>query len=196
MAVLSRPARARPAIRWRGLSRCRLWVGLLGLGLCGAAAAATPEYQLKAVFLFRFAEFVEWPAQAFADAQAPLTICVLGEDPFGDYLDDTVRGEKVNDRPLLIRRLRELDAGSGCHILFISSSEHEQMKRELAALKGHSVLTVSDNDGFGRAGGMIGLALADNKIRLQINPEAARAADLKLSSKLLGSATIVGSLGE
>lgn len=186
MALLRQAARARAA------GRRVPWAWLLGLGLCFHCAAATPEYELKAVFLFRFAEFVEWPPQAFADAQAPLTICVLGDDPFGGYLDDTVRGEKVNDRPLLVRRLTDVDSASACHIVFISGSEHEQMRRDLAALKGRSILTVSDNDGFDRAGGMIGLALADNKIRLQVNPDAAKAADLKLSSKLLVTATIVG----
>lgn len=169
-----------------------LCAALLSAGLGRPCAAAAPEYQLKAIFLFRFAEFVEWPPQAFADAQAPLTICVLGEDPFDGYLDDAVRGEKVNDRPLEVRRYRELGQLGACHILFISSSERERMKRDLDALKGRSVLTVSDSDGFDRDGGMIGLELADNKVRLEINPDAARAADLKLSSKLLVSARIVG----
>jgi hypothetical protein len=167
-------------------------LSLLGLLAAPCCAAATPEYQIKAVFLFRFAEFVEWPPQAFADAQAPLNICILGQDPFGDYLDDTVRGEKVNDRPLAVRRYSNLAEAGTCHILFISDSERQQLGQDLAALKGHSVLTVGDSDGFDTAGGMIALALADNKVRLQINPGAARAADLKLSSKLLVTAHLVG----
>jgi hypothetical protein len=65
-----------------------------------AQSSPDQEYQLKAVFLFNFAQFVEWPASAFPSPETPLVIGVLGEDPFGPYLDETVRGEKVNDRPL------------------------------------------------------------------------------------------------
>jgi hypothetical protein len=185
MALLSRPTRT-------GVGLWRLMLALLtGLGLYLPCVAAAPEYQLEAVFLFHFAEFVEWPAQAFSDAQAPLTICVLGEDPFDGYLDETVRGEKVNDRPLEVRRYRTLDQIGTCHILFISGSEQQRMGQVLAGLKGHSILTVSDSEGFERAGGMISLELAGNRIQMQVNPDAAKAADLKLSSKLLAAAKIV-----
>src|SRR5689334_16419660 len=88
-----------------------------------AEAAVTPEYQLKAVFLFNFTQFVEWPPQAFADANSPLVIGVLGDDPFGAYLDETVRGETVNGRPLTVQRYASVEEASKCHVLFISHSE-------------------------------------------------------------------------
>src|SRR5947207_13490122 len=84
------------------------------------AEAQSKEYQIKAVFLFNFAQFVDWPTNAFPEVQTPLVIGVLGEDPFGSYLDETVRGEKVNNRPLVIQRYRRADEIKSCHILFIS----------------------------------------------------------------------------
>jgi hypothetical protein len=154
-------------------------------------APTSPEYQVKAVFLFNFAQFVEWPPSAFPDSAAPLVICVLGEDPFGPYLDETVHGERVQGHPLAVQRYRRLDEISGCHILFVGRQEQERLGEILDTLKGHPALTVSDAEGFSRSGGMIRFVTDRNRIRLRINLEAARDADLTLSSKLLRPAQIV-----
>src|SRR5438132_13855673 len=82
-----------------------------------------PEYQVKAMFLFNFAHFVTWPSQKSSDA--PLVIGILGDDPFGSYLDETVRGEKVINRPLVIQRFGRSTELTNCNILFISQSESE-----------------------------------------------------------------------
>src|SRR5712664_1838664 len=108
-----------------------------------APTPASPEYQLKAVFLFNFAQFVEWPPTAFPEAKAPLVIGVLGDDPFGPYLDETVRGEKVNNRPLVVQRFRQVEEIKTCHVLFISRSERERLGQILAGLKGRNILAVS-----------------------------------------------------
>lgn len=173
---------------------CATWLLLLiGLLQNGAtwSATATPEYQLKAVFLFNFTQFVEWPPQSFADVDSPLVIGVLGNDPFGPYLDETVRGETINGRPLTVQRYNDLSNIKNCHVLFISRSEATHLAQILAALKGKSILTVSDADNFNRDGGIIRLATVDNKIRLRIALEAAKAANLTISSKLLRPADIV-----
>ncbi len=149
------------------------------------------EYQLKAIFLFNFAQFVDWPSEAFPEGQTPLVIGVLGEDPFGAYLDETVRGEIVNNRPLLVQRYRRVEEIQTCHVLFISRSEAGQLEQILADLKGRSILTVSDVDGFAGRGGMIRFVIENNKIRLRVNLEAAKDADLVISSKLLRPAEIV-----
>jgi len=154
-------------------------------------ASVAPEYQVKAVFLFNFAQFVEWPPSAFSDPGAPLVICVLGEDPFGPYLDQTVRGETVQAHPLAVQRSRRVEEIRGCHILFVGREEQERLGEILDTLKGRPTLTVSDADGFSRRGGMIGFMTDRNRIRLRINLEAARAAELTLSSKLLRPAQIV-----
>ena len=181
----------------RGLKNlCELWavasVLLLAVVLESPAQAAPPaEYQLKAIFLFNFAQFVEWPPEAFPEANTPLIIGVLGEDPFGAYLDQTVRGEKVNDRLLAVQRYRRVDEIKTCHILFISQSEANRLEPIFTSLKGRNTLTVGDAVGFARRGGMIRFVTEKNKIRLRINLEAAKAANLTISSKLLRPAEIV-----
>jgi hypothetical protein len=165
---------------------------LLVVGLAvSVQAALSREYQVKAVFLFNFAQFVEWPSPALPEAKAPLVIGVLGEDPFGAYLDETVRGETVNNRPLVVRRFRSVNEIDTCHVLFISRSEADRLEQIVASLKGRSILTVGDTDGFAKRGVMIRFMTVDNKIRLRINLERANAANLKISSKLLRPAEVV-----
>ncbi|HUS11550.1 MAG TPA: YfiR family protein [Pyrinomonadaceae bacterium] len=171
--------------------------GLAGLGFlvcallfsCGLVlpvqSAPASEYQVKAVFLFNFAQFVEWPPSAFPQSQTPLVIGVLGQDPFGAYLDETVRGERVNNRPLTVRRYRRVEEIQTCHVLFISRSEADRMDQILASLKYRKILTVADGESAAGSRVMIRFVTQQNKIRLRINPEAARAANLSISSKLL-----------
>jgi hypothetical protein len=158
---------------------------LSGALILPVQSAPAAEYQVKAVFLFNFAQFVEWPASAFPQGQTSLVIGVLGQDPFGSYLDDTVRGERVNNRPLTVRRYRRLEEIQTCHVLFVSRSEVERMDQILASLKYRKILTVADAEGPAGARVMIRFVTQQNKIRLRINPEAARAANLTISSKLL-----------
>ena len=177
----------------------RWWtVGLFVLCALRATAAdsatvAPPsaEYQVKAVFLFNFAQFAEWPAQAFADARVPLVIGILGDDPFGAYLDELVKNEKIGERPLAVRRYREVKDIVGCHILFVSRSEAARFDRIIPVLKGQSILTISDADAFTRQGGMVRFVTDSGKIRLRINVEAAKACGLTISSKIIRPATIV-----
>ena len=157
-----------------------------------AWAQPAGEYQVKAVFLFRFAQFVEWPPEVFSDAQAPIVIGVLGEDPFGGFLDEAVAGERVNRRPLEVRRYRRMDEIGGCHILFIAESEEARLEQILGRLKGRAILTVGDSDGFARRGGMIRFVEEKNRIRFRVNASATRAAHLVISSKLLRSSSVIG----
>jgi hypothetical protein len=156
-----------------------------------AQTEISKEYQIKAVFLFNFAQFVTWPTNAFPDTQAPLTIGVLGDDPFDGFLDETVQGEKVNGHPLVIQRYRKIRDVKNCQILFISRSESDRLEQILADLKGKTILTVGDMDGFAKSGGVIRLVTEENKIHFRINLEAAKNADLTISSKMLRLAEIV-----
>jgi hypothetical protein len=148
-------------------------------------SAPPAEYQVKAVFLFSFAQFVEWPPTAFPERQTPLVIGVLGQDPFGAYLDETVRGEIVNNRPLTVRRYRRVEEIQTCHVLFISRSEAGRLDQILANLKYRKILTVADVESAARSGVIIQFVTQQNKIRLRINSQAAKAANLIISSKLL-----------
>lgn len=175
----------------------RQWLasfGLAALLLLGAAppqAAAPTEYQVKAVFLFNFSQFVTWPAQAFPEAQNPLIIGVLGDDPFGADLDEIVRGETVNGHPLAVRRFRRVEDIDDCHILFINAAEEARLEQILRKLQGRSILTVSDGQDFAKRGVMVRFITDRNRIRLRINLTATEAAGLTLSSKLLRPAEII-----
>jgi hypothetical protein len=158
--------------------------------LLSAQTSAPREYQIKSVFLYNFTQFVEWPATAFSTNQAPLVIGILGENPFGSYLEETVSGEQVNGHPLVIQQYQNVDEIKTCHILFISTAEMNRQPRTISGLKGRNILTVSDAPGFLQQGGMIWFFTRDNKIQLQINLEAAKAAELVISSKLLRLAEI------
>jgi hypothetical protein len=156
-----------------------------------AQPAPAHEYQVKAICLFNFAHFVEWPASAFPSAQTPLVIGVLGPDPFGTFLDEALRDEKAGGRALVVQRYRRLEDIGLCHILFIGPSESGRLEQITARLEGRSILTVSDAEGFALRGVMIRFLTENNKVRLKINLGAAKAAGLTLSSKLLRSAEIV-----
>jgi hypothetical protein len=149
------------------------------------------EFQVKAVFLFNFAQFVEWPPEAFPGATEPFVIGILGDDPFGSYLDEAVRGEKVNNRSLSIVRFSRAEDIKTCHILYISQSEAGRLDQILSALRGRSILTVSDVAQFNHLGGMIRFVTENNKVRLRIDNEAAKSAGLKISSKLLRPSQLV-----
>lgn len=176
--------------------RVAAWLALVpptaALAQGEAVAASAPEYELKAVFLFHFAQFVQWPVDALPDSTTPLVIGVLGEDPFGPYLDETVRGETVQGHPLEVRRFRSPQEIDTCHILFVSPSQTERFETFRGPLEARSILTVSDASEFDARGGMIRFITDRNRIRLRINLEAARSARLTLSSKLLRAAEIVG----
>lgn len=153
----------------------------------------TREYQIKAVFLFNFAQFVEWPPVAFADPQAPFVIGVLGEDPFGPLLEEVLAGEKIGGRTFLVHRYQRVEEIGLCHILFISRSEADRLDSIVASLQNRSLLTVCDTEGFSKRGIMIRFFNDKNRIRLRINLDMVKAASLTISSKLLRPAEIVTS---
>ena len=199
MAVLTQL----PAGRATHRQKCRGWSCLFAFGLfllttsaSDAQTAPVREYQVKAVFLFNFAQFVHWPPPELTRPQEPLVIGVLGDDPFGSSLDDAVHGEQVNNHPLVIQRYRRVEDIGDCHILFISQSEVGHLEQIFSRLKGRSILTVGDADQFTHRGGMIRFITEKSRIRLRINLEVARACNLTISSKLLRPAEIVSSQEE
>ncbi|MGA9356433.1 MAG: YfiR family protein [Terriglobales bacterium] len=157
----------------------------------GAQSAPTGEYQVKAAFLYNFAKFVEWPAGRFADGSAPLRICVLGQDPFGEDLRNVASDKVVNGHKLLVDQVADVAAARSCHILFVASSKKADMKQILESLRGADVLTVGDTKGFAKLGGMINFVLEDNRVRFEVNKTAAEQTGMKISSKLLSLAVLV-----
>lgn len=163
--------------------------------LCAIAtqAQSAPEYQVKAAFLFNFAKFVEWPDNKFPSPDTPLQVCVLGRDPFGSDFQQVVAGKTVNGHRIEIAYPASASQAINCHILFISSTQKKEISQILESLKGRSVLTVGDTEGFAQFGGDINFVLEDNRVRFEINLKAADAEHLKLSAKLLAVAkTVIG----
>jgi hypothetical protein len=171
---------------------------LLAAAVCVPASAApsassvTPdsERDVKAAFLYNFAKFVEWPPGAFADAASPMVLCVLDDEALGASLRTTVKGETLNNHRLMVRLLRDPQATQGCHVLFVGP-EKGRLPEILAPLRGSGVLTVGGAADFLDRGGMIRLFLEQNRVRFDINLDAAEHSHLKLSSKLLRLARAV-----
>jgi hypothetical protein len=157
----------------------------------GFGASGPSEYQVKAVFLFNFSRFVEWPASAFPSADAPFVLGIFGDDPFGTDLDEVIKGELVNGRPLVVRRLQSPAEAAACQIVFIPRAEDRRLRDVLSALDRSSTLTVSDVPGNAQRGVMIRLITEQGRVRMRINVDSARAADLTISSNLLRAAQIV-----
>jgi hypothetical protein len=151
------------------------------------------EFDVKAAYLYNFARFVEWPAQAGAGAGVapPFVVAVLGDDPFGSTLDETLAGKAIGERPFVVRRVSTPEAAAGAQIVFVSASERSRLPHVLRVLEQAGALTVSDLPGFAERGGMIGFRKEGRKVRFDINPGSAERAGLTLSSQLLKLARIV-----
>ena len=150
----------------------------------------TREYLIKAAILYNLAKFATWPDGAFATADAPVQLCVLGRNLFGGALE-TLRGKRVGSRKLSIAAFTDVEYAVACHVLFVSVSEEQRVAEILDAVSGHPVLTVADFDRFATAGGIVGLTEVDDRSRLQVNVDAASQAGVRLSSKLLRLADTV-----
>ena len=157
----------------------------------GAEAPTLSETQVKALFLFNFTKYVEWPESAFASPTAPLTIGLLGDTELAEPLRALAAGKTVNGHPIVIVDKMTADRATNCHILFLSTAEQKQLPALLPALRGQPVLAVGENDKFTRLGGIVNFGRRDSKVRLEINTATAGEARLKLSAKLLGVADVV-----
>ena len=163
---------------------------LLG-SLARAQSDNTREYQIKAAFLFNFAQFVKWPGTTFSSSDAPFCIGVLGDDPFGSALDDTIQGESLNGHRLMVMRSPRVQELMGCQVIFVCRSEGDHVNAILSQLNAKPILTVSEVPNFASKGGDIDFYLSSGKVRFEINPDAARQCGLKISSQLLALGKIV-----
>ena len=152
---------------------------------------AYAAYQVEAVFLFNFTQFIEWPAASFPAPATPFVIGVLGQNPFGGALEEAVRGEVANGRPFVIRYFRRVEDIDTCHILFISRSETNRLRSIFSQLQGRNILTVGDANQFAERGGVVCFVVRNQRVGLKINLSAAREAQLTISSKLLRPAEII-----
>ena len=177
--------------RMRGCPRAilRRWLPAVALVLTHtlpAAAEALPEYRLKAMFVYNFVLFTEWP-----DAVgSTLALCVYGPDPFGAEID-SLRGKQVGSRSISVQRKAIGEPLDACQIVFIASPAIDAVPRMLERLRGSPVLTIADSPGATRQGVALNLSVAADRVTFEANLQAARGAGLTLSSKLLRLATQV-----
>jgi len=149
------------------------------------------EYQIKAAYLYNFARFVTWPTGAAALGPDPVTMCVLGDDPFGPVLDAAGTGLLVSGKRTVVRRITNVSDTGTCGVLFISESGGPALENVIATVGTRGVLTVSDLPDFTRRGGIIQFVISGNRIRFEVNLAAADTAGLTLSSELLKVAVTV-----
>ncbi len=152
---------------------------------------ASSEYRVKLAFLYNFAQFVEWPADAFPDPGSPLKICVVGNNPFSGAIEQSLRGRAVGGHPLELKTLSPQEDPRGCQLIFVRATEMKSAARIFALMRGSSTLTVGEAPSFAARGGVINLVREENKLRFEVNIKAVSQTRLKLSSKLLALARIV-----
>ena len=159
--------------------------------LLSAPAAEFAEYRVKAEFIERLAQFVDWPAGAFSGPKGQFVIVIAGEDPFGRYLKDMAQGRTIKGRSVLLRHAQPGAPLGDCHLLFIAGSEYARLPEFLAAAEGRAVLTIGDGEKFARNGAQIGMYRKAGRLRFEINLGAARKNGLVVSSQLLRLAEAV-----
>jgi hypothetical protein len=170
-----------------------LWVSLLISGLPQHARpqSVTGEYQVKAAFLFHFAQFVDWPPGVLNNSDASLILCVFDDEPRRQEFQSTIEGKAIGARVFHVRLITQSQEIQGCNILFLSRDEARRQTAILRSLRGMPVLTVGETDDFLSNGGMIRFHLDEDRIRFDINLDGAESSHLKISSRLLLLATSV-----
>jgi hypothetical protein len=186
----------------RSLANCLLRVLLLGLSALllnaalvkaclGQSEAEALEYRIKAAFLCKFAHYVEWPAQAFAQPDSPIVIGVVAGDAVADEITRTAAALAADGRPLKVLRLRPGDSMAEVHLVYVASSENSRLAETLAAVKGRPVLIVTESSQAVALGSMINFVVVDDKVRFDISPHAAESSRLKISARLLSVARML-----
>jgi hypothetical protein len=175
------------------LARC-----LLALGCTAALAAsaraqqspAAPAQEVEAAYLLNFTRYVDWPPGSFPDPEAPVNVCVLGENAFGGILRQTVQGRRSRGRPVRVLEPDSPSQAADCHVAFVAGQPHE-IKAWLTALRRSPALTVGDGPEFLRRGGMVAFVVVHQTLRFEIDAAAVRRAGLQISSRVLALATRV-----
>jgi len=189
MAILKKESTRRILGRRWFLALAFFVIASIGTGIA-ANAQQSLEYLVKGAYLYKFGDFVEWPPSAFPEPESPFVVGVLGKDPFGPDLDAIVQGRTIQGRPVVIRRFAQVNEVRNAHILYIGTTRTINLEQILARLRNTSILTVSD-ESRGPVG-IINFIMVGSKVRFEIYPKAATRAGLKVSSKLLDVAEVVG----
>jgi YfiR/HmsC-like len=176
----------------RFIAACLISVSLtIPMSAQTAGSVASSEYLIKAGFTYNFAKLMQWPEKAFPQQDSPIVIGILGADPFGNTLREVLTGKNVNGRSFVIKHLKFGAELKDCNILFVSASETAHLDEILRLVRGLPILTIGETPSFARRGGIINFILEDDKVHFEVNVEAAKQADIVISSRLLTLARIV-----
>jgi hypothetical protein len=188
-----------------GLSRTAVTIVLMvclssGMPVRGEELDQDKLLKAKAALVYKFTKFVRWPDDVFESKDSPFVMGVIGQDPFGQTLDDTVKDRQIHDRSVEIHRLNWIEpndrkSAEKCHVLFICESEKQRLAEILEALRDRPILLVSDTRDFAQKGGMIGIVLDKGRLRFEINEDVMERAKVQPHGKLLNLATVVESDG-
>jgi YfiR/HmsC-like len=193
----SAPASSSSVRGWRKHS-AKHWYKA-GLVVCLLLASAAGQVQradedrVKAAYLYNFAKFVEWPATSFAGTDSSMLICSIGDERLAEALQQMARGKQAQGRTIEVRQVVGLDQLKSCRILLIAFRDKERIAPILRSVQLANILTVGQSEEFIRLGGIINLVRNENSIELEINPNAAETAGLKISSRLLAVSRVVAS---
>jgi hypothetical protein len=162
-------------------------LGLLDGGTGGASAQdpAVREHEVKAALVYNFAKFISWPDSAFGGPADPFLICILTSDPSSSVMESSLKGKAVNGRTIKVSRSDDLQSFGRCQVFFVSATKKEMTAEVLNKVRSENVLTIGETEGFANSGGIIGLFSEGDKIRFEINTDAAAKTNLRISSKLL-----------
>jgi YfiR/HmsC-like len=171
---------------------------MLGLAMAVVFTIARPmradesagEYKVKAAFIYNFAQFVDWPDKAFAGSDSPFVLAVVGKDPFDGILEQVVAGKLIGGRRIVVQHFDSVDQIGTCQILFVPTTEDDSLSQIIQKVHSSAVLTIGESDDFDSTGGCFRFFTEDDKMRFEVNQEAAEVAGLRVSSKLLKLARI------
>ncbi len=157
----------------------------------GAQTATSKEYEIKAAFIYRLTQFMEWPTNRFSSSSEPIILCIAGTDPFGSAIDTVLQNQKVGERGIEIRRLEAsaTAAHTNCHLMFMGASAAAETGKIFSDLHDRAVLTIGEEEEFTRKGGHVRLFIQDNKLRFEVNIAAFERSGLKLHSQVMKLAT-------
>ncbi len=182
----------------RGLRQVRRVLQVLVLIACVRPASAQvdpqSEHKFKAVYLYNFLKFVDWPNGAFADQSSPVRIGILGNDQLTKLLGETVGSEKIGDRSVVVAQISTLNEVQECQMVFVSRTEKDRYREILTKVKGKPILSVGEEEEFFQMGGAVNFYFEGKRLRFEINLKSVKAAELTANSKLLRLAKIVGSV--
>jgi hypothetical protein len=151
----------------------------------GEAQAPMDEAQVKAMFVYNFLKFVEWPSDSSARARDPFVVVIIGDGATADAAERFLESKTVGERQVVVRRIQWDQPLAGARAAFVLERDAKKLHRVLDAAASAGVLTIGEGESFTSRGGVIGLLVEDRKVRFDVDTSAAQTAGLRVSSKLL-----------